>query len=281
MLSSLVTDYDDEELPLRRAEKLNQFIIDYEGDKPRAEQSMSVEQTALETHKDFTQLLTDAAMKPESSHSSVSTQKFAIAMSCDWISNAYNDLVAKNRMQVPLEIEINIDNFNETTTDGKNEKELVSAFEQMCFNECKAALEKIYLTGFQKFQLRGGIALCVIGLYAMSEKVLDSLGLYATYTNHPVIGVIAIIIGISWILNHFSKKKGVKEKRASILAHFTEKKNIGVEIIRATLAEVVDFRAEFARKDGESQKVISFLERIKPEHYVRKLSETTRRIIMT
>lgn len=50
------------------------------GDKDRAEAAMSVEETAFETHKDFTQLLTDAAMKPESTNSSASTQKFSLSL---------------------------------------------------------------------------------------------------------------------------------------------------------------------------------------------------------
>lgn len=81
ILTTLVSDFDDEELPLRKEEKFEQFVVDFGGDENRARQNMQVEQTAFETHKDFTQLLTDAAMKPESSHSSVSTQKFAIALS--------------------------------------------------------------------------------------------------------------------------------------------------------------------------------------------------------
>lgn len=65
ILDSLVTDFDDEELPLRKEEKFEQFIVDFRGDESRARQNMNVEQTAFETHKDFTQLLTDAAMKPK------------------------------------------------------------------------------------------------------------------------------------------------------------------------------------------------------------------------
>ena len=35
-------------------------------------------------------------MKPESSHASASTQKFAIALSKDWITNAYKDAAQNN-----------------------------------------------------------------------------------------------------------------------------------------------------------------------------------------
>jgi hypothetical protein len=51
-----------------------------------------------------------------------------------------------------------------------------------------------------------------------------------------------------------------------------------MQIIRATLAEVVDFRAEFDERDGESKKVTDFLEQLAPDQYVKKLSDTTRRL---
>lgn len=88
ILNTLVSEFDEEEIPLRKEEKYNQFVIDFDGDEDRARQNMAVEQTAFEEHKDFTQLLTDAAMKPDSSHASASTQKFAIALSKEWVSNS-------------------------------------------------------------------------------------------------------------------------------------------------------------------------------------------------
>jgi hypothetical protein len=265
ILSSLVTEYDDEELPFRRDEKLNQLIIDYDGDLNRAQQSMKVEQTAFETHKDFTQLLTDSAMKPESSHASVSTQKFSIALSRDWIADAYNDVVAKNRMAIPNEIEINIENFNEKTLDGKNEEELVEKFIRMIEREKQSALASVVLSGFQKFCLFGGAAIGIIGLLML-------------ITGNTLLGIVVAIAGAGLVFSHFSGKKSVEIRRSSIEQQFAEKRKSGIEILRATLAEVVDFRAQFAEKDAESQQVVDFLDQIKPEQYVRKLSDSTRRI---
>lgn len=264
ILNSLVTDFDDEELPLRREEKFEQFVVDFDGDEQRARANMTVEQTAFETHKDFTQLLTDAAMKPESSHASVSTQKFAIALSKEWISNAYNDVTAQNRMKIPNEIEINVDTFNDKTTDGQNEDELISKYNALVDKEKATALAQNVLSGFEQFCLYGGIAIGVIGLIMMFVAVF--------------FGLIAIIAGVGLIINHFSKKKRIETNRQNIETQFEKKRNDGSQIIRATLAEVVDFRAEFAQRDGESQKVIDFLDEISPEQYVRKLSDSNRRI---
>ena len=267
ILDSLVTDFDDEELPLRKEEKFEQFIVDFRGDESRARQNMNVEQTAFETHKDFTQLLTDAAMKPETAHSSVSTQKFAFALSRDWVMNAYNDVVAQNRMKIPNEIEINVDTFNDTTVDGQNENELLERFSTLVSSERDAELATCVMSSFEQFCLYGGIAVGVIGFVML-------------LFGNKFLGLIAVIAGVGMVLNHFSKKKDIENKRQNIAERYEKKRSSGSEIIRATLAEVVDFRIEFADKDSESEQVIDFLEQLSPDQYVRKLATSNRRVKM-
>lgn len=265
ILTSLVTDFDNEELPLRRKEKFEQFVIDCGGDESAARQMMTIEQTAFEEHKDFTQLLTDAAMKPESSNANVSTQKFAIALSKEWISNAYNDITAANRAKYPREIEINVDTFNDTTTDGSNEHEIIERFNRLIEKEKNEACSQIFLSGFAKFCLGGGIAIVI-------------LGLILAFTGSIFLGIIAVIAGIGMIINHFSKKKNVNLAHQKISDQFENKRNNGIQIIRALLAEVVDFKAKFDEKDIQSNDVISFLDQIAPDQYVQNLSDSSRRI---
>ena len=265
IMTTLVTEFDNEELPLRKEEKFEQFVIDFEGDEGRAKSSMLIEQSAFETHKDFTQLLTDAAMKPESSHASVSTQKFAIALSRDWIDNAYNDVIAKNRMNVPSGIAINIENFNGFTKDGSNENELVEQCNQLISKEKETAINQIKLTAFEQFCLWGSIGVGVIGMFAL-------------IFNQAFLGLLALAGGIGMFINYFSKKRTVEMKWQNLENQFEKKRERCIQIVRATLAEVVDFRVEFQRKDNESQMVTDFLEQISPDQYVKKLSDSTRRI---
>ena len=126
-------------------------------------------------------------------------------------------------------------------------------------------LWQVKLSGFEKFCLYGGAA-------------IGGIGLIMLIAGSMFLGLIAIIAGVGMVINHFSKKKKIEQTRQNIEAQFEEKRKNGSQIIRATLAEVVDFRAEFTEKDGESQKVIDFLEQISPEQYVRKLSDSKRRI---
>jgi hypothetical protein len=263
ILTSLVTDFDDEELPLRRKERFEQFVVDYEGDEARAKQSMAVEQSALEAKKDFTQLLTDAAMKPESTHASASTQKFAIALSKEWILDAYRDVVAQNRMLIPDEIELTLGSFQDKTTDGGNEVGILQRFRMYLDKEKDRALSQQVLTAFDKYSLYAGGVIALIGLIMV---IMGSMFL----------GLIAIVAGAGLSLHSYSKSKAVEAQRQKIEQHYRVEFEDGSQIIRAFLAEVVDFRAEFAAKDAESEQVIAFLEQISPDQYVRKLDANRR-----
>lgn len=265
ILTSLVTDFDDEELPLKQDEELNQLIVKFSGDIKRAKQNMQTKQSVFETHKDFTQLLTEAAMHSENAHASVTTQKFAIALSRDWITDAYNDVIAKNRAKIPHEIEINLESFNEKTIDGTNEAELIEKFTRLTNSKKEYLLSQNVMSSFDKFCLYGGGAIVAAGV-----------GMF--FGGSIFMGAIAVIAGIGMVIHHFSAKKQVEERRQNIESQFTEKLNTGLQIIRALLAEVVDFRAEFSKKDLESSKVIDFLEQMSPDQYVRNLNESGRKI---
>ncbi|MDO4543932.1 MAG: hypothetical protein Q4C01_05195 [Clostridia bacterium] len=268
ILNSLVSDFDEEELPLRKEEKYHRLVVDFEGNVSRAQQHMQIEETAFEDKKDFTQLLTDAAMKPDISHASVSTQKFAIALSKDWISTAYNDVVAQNRARIPYEIEINVDSFDDKTTDGQDEKEILRRFGKKNDAEREQALSMVKLSGSAYAALVIGLLIGLFGLVLI---------IFGTSTG-KFLGIALTLVGLILSLNFFSKRKKVSQRRKEITAKYDQKRKSGIQIIRALIAEIVDFRAEFAEKDAESQKVLDFLERIRPEQYVRKLSESNRKI---
>ena len=270
IMTVLVTDYENEELALKKEELLEQLIIEFNGDESKAKASMAHEITAFGTRIDFAQLLADAAMNPESSNASVSTQKFAIALSLDLIIDAYNNVVAKNRMQIPHEIEINFEGFNDITTDGQNETELLSKFSQLIAAEKNTALSKAVLSGFDIFCLWGGIVIAGIGIAAI---VFSEIDIAAIVFEQVFPGMLTTVAGIGMVINHFSKRKKVKIARQCINSQFEKKLSAGIQIIKATLAEVVNLRSEFYRRDGESQKVSDYLNQISPDRYLKRLSK--------
>jgi len=63
-----------------------------------------------------------------------------------------------------------------------------------------------------------------------------------------------------------------------IIEAYDKKLESGQQIIRAIIAEIVDFRIEFNERDAESSKVLDFFEQIRPEEYIRKIGTNERKI---
>ena len=265
ILDSLVTEFDEEELPLKREEQFEELVVRYNGSESKAKSQIALEKSVYDDYRDFMQLLTDASMNPESSKSSVATQKFATALSRNNIVTAFNDVVAQNRMNVPYEIEINVDTFNDKTQDGEDEEEILDRFEKLVEQEKQTELSKVKLSIFEQFCLYGG---GVILLYGIIKSFADKS-----------FALITIILGIGSIVYHITAKQKIKKLIDKINNAYAQKLESGKQIIRATIAEIVDFRIEFSEKDVESKKVLDFFEQIKPEEYIRRLTNAERKII--
>lgn len=266
ILATLVSEFDDEELPLKREERLCELIIEHEGDTQEAQILADREKTSMEEQRDFTQLLTDAAMYPDISRSSVSSQQFAVAYSREWICNGYNDMVAENRMKIPNDIEINIDSFNAVTSAGADEENLVKAFDELVESERSAELDKTVLTPFEQNCHYAGIACIAFGLIALAAKL-------------TFFGVLLGIAGIALVYKHYSQEKNINSHRDVINSNYDTKKENGTKLLKATIAEIVDFRIEFSQYDAGSQEVLDMLNELSPDEYVRTLTGVTRHIV--
>ena len=265
ILDSLVTEFDEEELPLKREEQFEELVVRYNGSESKAHAQMALEKSVYDDYRDFMQLLTDASMNPEESKSSVATQKFATALSRNNIVTAFNDIVAQNRMNVPYDIEINVDTFNDKTQDGEDEEEVLNRFENLVEQEKQTDLSKLKLNMFEQFCLYGGAAVI---LYGIIKSFMDKSFAFIT-----------IILGIGLIIYHFTAKQKVQKLIQKTIENYAQKLESGKQIIRATIAEIVDFRIEFTEKDAESKKVLDFFGQIKPEEYIRRLTNSERKII--
>lgn len=68
------------------------------------------------------------------------------------------------------------------------------------------------------------------------------------------------------------------ENKKNINDDYEINRKNGIEILRACLAEVVDFREEFDLRDSESEYVVDFLNRISPEQYIKKIPGSNRKV---
>ena len=126
-------------------------------------------------------------------------------------------------------------------------------------------MSKLELSPFDKISDKAGL---VIGL----------LGIGLCFDDSYFLGGIAIVAGILLYMKHSGTVSLMKTARENVKKQFVEKREKGSEIIRALLAEVVDFRSDFEQKDQKSSEVTTFLSELEPDQYVKKLAGDNRHI---
>lgn len=256
LLNYLVTNFDDEELPLRKRERLCELIIEYKGDIDAAKTYMDTEQKIFEQKVDFLQLLTNAAFNPEKSGASTATQALAVAISQPWITEAYNTFVAKYRASTPQKVHFDIDGFIDFTVDGSEEGALL--YKQNAYYEVmKENLLKAATFPWKKIALP-------VGLMIFSAVALG------------VVGLVLIPIFGFWIYRIYAS---FKSYRNSIADQVEERRKRANAVLRGIMAETVDFRAEFKTEDDNSNLVMKFLDDINSDQFMSLSSGVARSII--
>ncbi|TWT27745.1 hypothetical protein [Planomicrobium sp. CPCC 101110] len=256
LLDTLVSKFDDEELPLRNDERLLSLIIQQNGDNATAQKMFKNENT-LKERVSFTQLLTNFAMHPEVSNASIATQKFSIAWSKEWIKHAHDDLTAENRATIPIDIDLEIDQWTGQTQDGSNEEELVSSLENNMEQRKQFAISQVKLKMAHWAALAGGI--------------LFAIGGFST----PFLFLFAAACG--WYF--YSGKQGIQKRKDQVAEDFRVLSEKSKQKLLAALAETVDWRKEYAHEDANASLVTELLDSINPEQYSFSSHDTARAVV--
>ena len=248
LLNNLVTNFDDEELPLRKKERECELVIEKKGDRDAALAIMATEEKIFSEKVDFLQMLTNAAFNPEKSGASAATQALALSISQPWVLEGYNTFIAQYRSDIPGTVDIDIDGWVESSKDGSEEKDLL--YKQNVYYE-NLKDELIANAKFPLSKIVFPSLLILIGLLG---------GLKEEYWM-----LFAIAAGGYWIYTVWKKNEDYKK---SIDAQVEERKQNAAAVLRGLLIEVVEYRSELMLEDNESEKVLSFLNNINSEQFM-------------
>ncbi len=269
LLDKMVSRYDDEELPLRQDERMQVLIIEEEGDRPTADKRFDLEKEALEEKVSFTQLLTNAAMHPETSYASRATQRYAVSLSRDWITQAFNDIVAQNRAQVPSTISLLIESWQGTTQDGANEAELLQLLNGEMDRRCHQAMEQVKIGAKEIAAAVFGIVLLLFGIASFISATPNLSG-----------GGLMVILGAACFVYFGIQYSSLNTRKEKVRQQFENLKSQAGQILRAALAEVVDWRREYQKEDAQSKDVNDILEAISPEQYTLSSHDAARAVVL-
>lgn len=251
LLDSLVTNYDNAELPLREQKRIADLVVECKGDEQKALRRFEAERPSFDEKTDLMQLLTNAAMNPELVHASEATQKLSLAVSKDWMIEAYDNVTLKGRMAFVQEAKISVEGFECEVADGSEEEKLRrdirNHFEALRDN----AIAQVKQSTMDYFLAGAGVVVLLLSLF----------------TSLPiVIGIVAAGLGI---FKFYSGKKNVEKTIADLRQKYATAIEQAGDIVKAICAEMVDFRREVEKQDGQYDATMEYLKEIMAYQFVK------------
>lgn len=251
LLDSLVSNFDDEELPYRREERLLQLIKEEEGDKDRARRRFDAEYEVHQTNTNFAAVLTSSAMHPEQLGATRATQRYAVSRSREWIMAAHNDLVARDRVQMPRQADLKIAGWSGSSSDGTNEAALSADLQRFYSTKIDAAVNAVALSA--------GVWIAVVAGVLLGGLIMTSGG------TALLIGLVLIVAaGAFFYFKHNDLERQRDEARTKLRTEHEQ----AAAILKASLAELADYRREVAREDARAADVTALLESLSSPQFV-------------
>ncbi|WP_406279687.1 hypothetical protein [Embleya sp. NBC_00896] len=104
ILDRLVSEYDNEELPLRRELALQQAVVDHDGDLAAARNAADVDAASLDETLDYLTVQTTAALNPAAIGASAATQRLSVAACHGWFTQAHEGFARDYRSALPQQV---------------------------------------------------------------------------------------------------------------------------------------------------------------------------------
>ncbi|MEV3987809.1 hypothetical protein AB0J57_02760 [Streptomyces sp. NPDC049837] len=104
ILDRLVSEYDDDELPLRRDLAFNKAVVDHDGDLDAARSAAEADSASYEETLDYLTVQSAAALNPAAIGTSAATQRLAVAACHEWFFQAHAGFTRDCRAAVPQDV---------------------------------------------------------------------------------------------------------------------------------------------------------------------------------
>jgi hypothetical protein len=109
ILDRLVSEYDNEELPLRRELAFNEAVVASDGDVATARRTADADAASYEETLDYLTVQTTAALNPQAIGTSEATRRLAVAACHEWFQQAHAAHTRDYRAAVPQDVEARFD----------------------------------------------------------------------------------------------------------------------------------------------------------------------------
>lgn len=256
LLDQLVTEYDEEELPLRREVVYHEAVIEENGDLARAEARADEISKALEETTDVVSLQTMAAIQPEHLGVSVQTQRVAIGVGVSDFRSAVGRYCASYRSDAIDRMSFVFGNShsNYASTFGFPGLAVTSdQSEQTVINQIKSTWQTTFEQYIDSISFKNK-------WYRTPALIAFGVAFVCSFIN-PFLGFIALIGGgvLVYMLGEKQKRRCAEEVAK---AEKTKDQAIDttVGLYRDANAELVDANLTYAELDGHETDLLHMID---------------------
>lgn len=256
LVLSLVFNYENEELDLRREIARNKLIIEEGGNIKKADQRFKDSELAYNRFNNFYSLFSNVALGHNKASSE--TVKLAISLSKDFFLEAYEEVLKDNHLSIDKDINIKIDDWTTRTKNASDEKELKKELQDNANQKMKKDLN----------------AEPLFNMKMLLSVVIGIIAIFLTISN-PIIAIIILTIvmlfNIYQLATIFVKRKEIENQHDKM---HKEK----LYVLMNTVAEIVDYKliCEKTRKIDEN--LSNYLKNLDYKDFVK--SEASRNIVV-
>jgi hypothetical protein len=252
LLEILVTEYDEEELPLRREIVFHEAVIDSAGDMVRAREAADFAVAALEETLDAVSLVTHAALHPELLGIGDHTRKLAIGANKTDFETATGrytrDYRASHMSHVDIELGPNHSNY--ATALGFTSWKVSTGAEQLASEtSLDAAWDAVVRDYIERTKFK---------YTALVIPVLVTIGVTALGFVFGWVGALIafLVTGGIFAFRVWSKKKAADAAVADAIASRDAATAVSREIYRDAMAEWVDAEIAYRTEDAKEQDLL-------------------------
>ncbi|MFF4562821.1 hypothetical protein [Streptomyces sp. NPDC001435] len=252
ILDRLVSEYDNEELPLRRDLAFNQAVVDHDGDLGAARQTADADAASYEETLDYLTVQTTAALNPQAIGTSPATQRLAVAACHEWFQQAHAGHTRDYRAAVPQDVQAQFGTAHSVGAQTFQLPPWIGSFTQPL-----ATLEKALSDHWDHYTGPFVDALAYPWLKKAAPLVAVVAGILLVF-----VGIFpgfafgaAAIVGIVWGLVLYNGSQTAKRNQDAARELLARAKTESLHQLRAASAELTDWYEKFQAADRVEARV--------------------------
>lgn len=256
ILDSLVFNYENEELDLRRDTAKNKLIIEENGDIAKANERFAKTELAYQEKTNLFSILTNISMGLKETSDTV--KKIACAFLKDFIWEAYSEVLKDSGLEQENFINFKINDWNSDIKDGQEEIDLINNLKSHVDIAEKEELSKVSLFDYKM------LASIILGIIAIFFTIkIPTLAIAILIT--------VLVFNIYQLSTALSLRNKIEEK-------YKQQYDQQVNVLYNIIAEVVDYRTISRRSKKTDQVLLNFLNNLNYLDYIK--SDAKRNIII-